>query len=132
MAQKAFRVADQATVPSSSTQGSKAGVVIPFRQKLLPRHHRYLAQWLAASERMGILDASIEKNSEASTTESHLVVVWVRENADPAYIISLNGPQWVLTDCLRGNELGRYRDLSEALHTIRPVLPLHQADMVSC
>lgn len=132
MAQKAIRVAGQATVPSPSTQGSKAGIVIPFRQKLLPRHHRYLAQWLAASERMGILDASIEKNSEASATASHLVVVWVRENADPAYIISLNGPQWVLTDCLRGSELGRYRDLSEALHTIRPVLPLHQADMVSC
>ncbi|MCX5615836.1 hypothetical protein NQF87_02415 [Bombella sp. TMW 2.2559] len=131
MAQKAFRVADQTTVSSSSTQGSKAGTVIPFRQKLLPRHHRHLAQWLAASERMGILDASIETASESTGTESYLVVVWVRENADPAYIISLNGPQWVLTDCLRDNELGRYRDLSEALHTIRPVLPLHRPEIAS-
>lgn len=132
MAQKAFRVADHATVPSSSTRNDRTGTVIPFRQKLLPRHHRYLAQWFAASERMGILDVAIENAPEPSAADSHLVVVWVRENANPAYVISLHGPQWVLTDCLRDNELGRYGDLSEALHTIRPVLPLHQTGVASC
>lgn len=130
MAQKAFRVADQATVPAPNRDTT--GIVIPFRQKLLPRHRRYLAQWLAASERMGILDASIEAAPDQTDTTPSLVVVWVRENANPAYIISLNGPQWVLTDCLRENELGRYSDLSEALHTIRPVLPLQQNSAASC
>lgn len=130
MAQKAFRVAEQATIPASNRDTT--GIVIPFRQKLLPRHRHYLAQWLAASERMGILDASIEASPEQTDTTPSLVVVWVRESADPAYIISINGPQWVLTDCLRNNELGRYTDLAEALHTIRPVLPLQQDSAASC
>ncbi|MCQ0041173.1 MULTISPECIES: hypothetical protein [Acetobacteraceae] len=125
MAQKAFRVAEHATAPSSSAREHAGGVVVPFRQKLLSHHRHYLATWLIASEKMGILDASIESSPDQQTADPSLVVIWVRENADPAYLISLRGPYWVLTDCLRDNELGRYRTFSEALHTIRPVLPLH-------
>ncbi|MCX5619279.1 MULTISPECIES: hypothetical protein [Bombella] len=127
MAQKAFRVADRAATASSAQQGS--AIIIPFRQKILPRHHHYLAQWLTASEPMGILDASIETMVEEP---SPLIVIWVRENADPAYLIRLEGPQWVLMDCLREHELGRYTDLSAALHTIRPVLPLSPEHTASC
>ncbi|MBA5724872.1 hypothetical protein [Bombella favorum] len=132
MAQKAFCVANHATAPSSNARDRAAGIVVPFRQKLLPHHRHYLAKWLAASEKMGILDASIEAAPEQRTDDANLVVIWVRENTDPAYIISLSGPEWILTDCLRDNELGRYRNLSEALHTIRPVLPLHQTDTATC
>lgn len=127
MAQKAFRVADCAATASSSQQGS--AIVIPFRQKLLPRHRHYLAEWLTASEPMGILDAAIET---IENEPSPLIVIWVRENADPAYVIRLDGPQWVLVDCLRENELGRYKDLASALHTVRPVLPLPAEHAASC
>ncbi|PHI95315.1 hypothetical protein BG621_05940 [Parasaccharibacter apium] len=127
MAQKAFRVADRAAASSSSQQGP--ATIIPFRQKLLPHHRRYLAHWLTASQPMGILDASIESTQDSP---SPLIVIWVRENADPAYLIRLEGPQWVLMDCLREHELGRYTDLSAALHTIRPVLPLSPEHTASC
>lgn len=127
MAQKAFRVADRAAASSSSQQGP--ATIIPFRQKLLPHHRRYLAHWLTASQPMGILDASIESTQDSP---SPLIVIWVRENADPAYLIRLDGHQWVLIDCLREHELGRYKNLNMALHTIRPVLPLPEEAAASC
>lgn len=123
MTQKAFRVVNHAQLPSVKTPAT--GTVVPFRQKLLPRHQQYLAQWLQASEKMGILDASIENNplSSKSAHNDQIVVIWVRENADPAYIIRPQGHVWCLIDCLRDNELGRFTSLSMALYTIRPVLP---------
>ncbi|MXV44529.1 hypothetical protein GS501_05635 [Saccharibacter sp. 17.LH.SD] len=102
--------------------------VVPLRQKILPRHRTYLMHWLTAGESMGLLDAAIDTLS-FSSAYGHLaeqVLVWVRENPEPAYLIRPEGRFWVLIDQLREHEIGRYNNFALALHTIRPVLPLHE------
>ncbi|MDF7674869.1 hypothetical protein PT277_05965 [Acetobacteraceae bacterium ESL0709] len=93
--------------------------VIPFRQKILLRHKAYLAKWLQAGHSMGLLDALVELPSPL--TEQ--ITIWVRENAEPAYIVTPVGRHWVLTDNLNEYELGRFLSLREALNMIRPALP---------
>lgn len=94
--------------------------IIPLRQKILPRHKDYLLQWLEAGLSMGLLDAAVE----CPSPHTEQITVWVRENAEPAYIVTPAGRNWVLTDHLHHYELGRYSSLDKALNKIRPVLPL--------
>ncbi|WP_025885789.1 hypothetical protein [Asaia prunellae] len=96
--------------------------VIPLRFNVLPRHREYLSQWLQAGLAMGLCDADIETEGRDDTV-TH-ILIWVRENADPAYMIKPRGMRWVLIDHIREHELGVYASLERALHTVRPVLPL--------
>jgi hypothetical protein len=75
---------------------------------------------------MGLCDASLcQPGSEGA--KSPYVLVWVRENADPAYMISAEGSRWAVTDHLRQNTLIRVQTFEEALYFIRPVLPVNAA-----
>ncbi|QHI96386.1 hypothetical protein GT348_04605 [Aristophania vespae] len=100
---------------------AQAHNIVPFRQKILPRHKDYLSQWLEAGLTMGLLDALIDPLSP----KADHILIWVRENTEPAYAVSPLGGKWVLTDRLNEYELGRFSSLDKALNKIRPVLPLH-------
>ncbi|EHH69380.1 hypothetical protein GMO_06870 [Gluconobacter morbifer G707] len=104
---------------------------MPLRQGFLPRHHEYLFRWLDAGQRMGLFDAEIAKagqdirNVDGTVPVEH-VLIWVRENPDPAYMVRPQGMRWVLIDQLRHHELGSFSSFELALNTIRPVLPLEE------
>ena len=55
------------------------------------------------------------------------VLVWVRENPDPAYMVTPAGSNWTVTDCVRQQVLGQLRTFEEALEFIRPVLGVSRA-----
>lgn len=105
------------------------GTVVPLRQGLLPRHREYLCRWVEAGQRMGVFDAEITPASQDAinfdgTAPVDHVLVWVRENPDPAYMLRPHGMRWKLIDQIRDHELGSYASFELALNTIRPVLPL--------
>jgi len=98
--------------------------VVSLRLRLLPRHREYLARWLQAGASMGLCDADV---SPRTPTDSPVmlehVLVWVRENADPAYMIRPEGMRWLVIDHVRDHKLGSFPSFEAALYCIRPVLP---------
>ena len=104
----------------------RTGNVVEFRLSILPRHLTLLAKWLRAGRCMGLCDASLCQPGPEGEKAPY-ILVWVRENADPAYMISVQGMRWAVTDHLRQNTLVRVSTFEEALHFIRPVLPLNAA-----
>jgi hypothetical protein len=100
--------------------------VFLLRQRLLAHHRTVLNRWLAAGRRMGLCDASVCLAGPGQSEPDH-VVVWVRENPDPAYIITADGMSWRVTDCIRGETLARHASFEAALHFIRPVLEAFEA-----
>lgn len=97
--------------------------VIAFRQRILPRHSAVLARWVDAGLRMGLCDASAFFPGPGEPQQDY-VLVWVRENADPAYMIAPDGNGWLVTDALRQQPLATLSSFEAALNFIRPVLPL--------
>lgn len=76
---------------------------------------------------MGVCDATTYSDRPPGGPKrpaSEYVLVWVRENIDPAYIIRPERIGWVVIDAVRDNELGRTRSFAAALHMIRPMLKL--------
>ncbi|GBQ04776.1 hypothetical protein [Saccharibacter floricola] len=124
MAQKAFLNTRSLT----TSHQTSICEVIPLRQRILPRHKDYLMRWLEAGEAMGLLDAAVDtlSSSPIPYEVAEQVLIWVRENAEPAYIVRPEGRGWVLIDHLRDREIGRYVNFTTALRTIRPVLPLNE------
>ena len=106
------------TKPRRSYDGPN---IVVLRQRLLAHHLTVLHRWLEAGRRMGLCDASV------CQADPDYVVVWVRENPDPAYMIAPEGMSWQVTDCIRNQLLARHASFEAALHFIRPVLKLHQA-----
>ena len=100
--------------------------VILLRQRVLPAHSAILARWIEAGRRMGLCDASAF-TPNADTGANSYVLVWVRENIDPAYMIVPEGTEWVVVDAVRQQNLVRVRSFLAALNFIRPVLPLEAA-----
>ncbi|MBB2200351.1 hypothetical protein HLH28_01925 [Gluconacetobacter tumulisoli] len=94
--------------------------VIPLRLSFLPRHREYLMRWLDAGTCMGLCDVDVAARSDDGVIEH--VLVWVRENADPAYLVRPEGMNWVLVDHLRDYRLGTFKSFEAALYAIRPVL----------
>jgi hypothetical protein len=94
--------------------------VVSLRTSFLPRHREYLMRWLDAGSCMGLCDADVSSRSENGPIEH--VLVWVRENADPAYLLRPEGMNWVLIDNLRDHRLGTFHRFEAALYAIRPVL----------
>ena len=103
--------------------------VVLLRQRILPSHTALLARWVEAGRCMGICDASMfAPHTDAATAAgSNYVLVWVRENIDPAYMIVPEGSEWMVVDAVRQRNLMRVRSFAEALNFIRPVLPLEAA-----
>ena len=100
----------------------RSGNVVEFRLSLLPRHGALLNRWLEAGRRMGLCDASVYPPEPTDGPTTDYVLVWVRENSEPAYMVTPEGMRWVVTDCVRHRVLARVRSFGEALHLIRPVL----------
>jgi hypothetical protein len=111
------------TKPSQASDGDN---VVVLRQRLLAHHRTVLNRWLEAGRRMGLCDASICRAGPGHAEPDH-VVVWVRENPDPAYVIAAEGMSWRVTDCIHGRILAYHASFEAALHFIRPVLDLHAA-----
>jgi hypothetical protein len=98
-----------------------------FRVTLTDRHRAYVARWLAAGARMGLHDAHVSTiDLDGRTAERH-VVIWVRENADPAYSVTPKGMRWQVFDCVHRHVLGMFPNLEAALNFIRPVLDVEYA-----
>ena len=100
--------------------------IVVLRQRLLPHHREVLSRWLEAGRCMGLCDASACL-PRPGRIEPDYVLVWVRENPDPAYMIAPEGMYWRVTDCIRSETLARHASFEAALHHIRPVLKLHEA-----
>ena len=98
--------------------------VVSLRLCFLPRHREYLARWLQAGASMGLCDADVSPRVSTPTESLMLehVMVWVRENADPAYMIRPEGMRWLVIDHVRSHKLGSFSSFEGALHCIRPVL----------
>lgn len=98
--------------------------VISLRLCFLPRHREYLMRWLQAGASMGLCDADISPRvtAQGESVMIEHVMVWVRENADPAYMIRPEGMRWLVIDHVRSHKLGSFSSFEAALHCIRPVL----------
>ncbi len=101
--------------------------VVPLQQRIMPSHTALLARWVEAGRCMGICDASMFVPHVPAADAANYVLVWVRENIDPAYMIVPEGRQWTVVDAVRQQTLIRLRSFAEALNFIRPVLPLEAA-----
>lgn len=100
--------------------------VVVLHPRITPRHTALLTRWLEAGRRMGLCDASAFFPDRGERQRDY-VLVWVRENPDPAYMIRSEGGAWAVTDAVREHELARLPSFAAALHFIRPVLPLEAA-----
>ena len=109
------RVSTARPIPSV-VEPSADGKVVPLRLHVLPRHRNYLQAWVTAGARMGLCDADVGTGRDAE------IFIWVRENADPAYVIRAQGFSWVVYDHLRDRKLGAFRDFEAALYCIRPIV----------
>lgn len=103
-------------------QQASATNVVSLRQGFLPRHREYLMRWLQAGACMGLCDADITNRDENDEVDMDHVLVWVRENANPAYMVRPEGMGGVLIDQIRERPLATYRSFEAALHAIRPML----------
>jgi len=111
---------------AKSTPGPNVPNIVVLRQRLLTHHRELLARWLEAGRCMGLCDASAYQTGP-DRAEPDYVLVWVRENPNPAYMITSEGMRWRVTDSIRGEPLASHASFEAALHAIRPVLNLHQA-----
>lgn len=112
------------------TRAFSGANVIELQMRVLPRHVAVLAKWLRAGRCMGLCDASAfqpGRGSGGPEPDTDYVLIWVRENPDPAYMVTPAGSYWTVTDCVRQVVLGRLRSFHEALNFIRPVLDVPQA-----
>ncbi len=100
--------------------------VVVLHPRITSRHTTLLARWLEAGRRMGLCDASAFFPDRGERQRDY-VLVWVRENPDPAYMIQFEGGNWAVTDAVRERELSRLPSFAAALQFIRPVLPLEAA-----
>ena len=120
-----------ARAASGEGRAAPADNVIDLQLRVLPQHIEVLTRWLQAGRSMGLCDASAVQSRRGPPTDvepgTDYVIVWVRENPDPAYMITPGGTSWTVSDCVRQRVLGRLRTFVEALEFIRPVLGASQA-----
>ena len=97
--------------------------IVSLRLRFLPRHREYLMRWLQAGSSMGLCDVDVSPRTPTTSpvTLEH-VLVWVRENPDPAYMVRPDGMRWQVIDHVRNHPLGSFQSFEGALHCIRPVL----------
>lgn len=111
--------------PPADAPPASSNVTV-LHPRITARHTALLARWLAAGQRMGLCDAHAysPKRNERGLD---YVLVWVRENPDPAYMVQSHGHAWVVTDLVRQQALASQPSFAAALNFIRPVLPLEAA-----
>jgi hypothetical protein len=100
--------------------------IVYLYQRVTLRHTELLARWLQAGRRMGLCNAEAFHPGRHDRQRDY-ILVWVRENADPAYMVHAEGTGWVVTDTVRQAELAQLSSFEAALHFIRPVLPFEAA-----
>jgi hypothetical protein len=100
--------------------------VITLHPRITQKHTALLARWLSAGQKMGLCDAHAYSPKRNERGRDH-VLVWVRENPDPAYMIQAEGQVWVITDLVRKQVLVSKPSFAAALYFIRPVLSLEVA-----
>jgi hypothetical protein len=96
--------------------------VIDLKMRVLDRHMETLTRWLDAGRAMGLCDAASYGPDKTEGAGTDYVLIWVRENPNPAYMVAPEGMHWTITDCIRSQMLARVRSFEEALTLIRPVL----------
>ena len=105
--------------------------IVRLQQRVLPCHTELLARWLAAGRRMGLCEAAAFRPERPGVLpfgpRHDYVLVWVRENSDPAYMVLPDGVQWTVVDMLRQQKLRSVGSFAAALDFIRPVLPVEAA-----
>jgi hypothetical protein len=102
---------------------ARAPNVLDLHMRVLPRHMQSVSRWLDAGRHMGLCDAESYGVDAERPGRGEYVLVWVRENANPAYMIAPEGMHWTVKDCIRDQMLARVRSFEAALQLIRPVLP---------
>jgi hypothetical protein len=113
--------------PCQDNLAHASSTVVAFRLALTDRHRESLARWVKAGQRMGLHDAQICADPDQPAGRGQQAVIWVRENADPAYAVIPRHGAWQVKDCIRSRALGEFRSFEEALDFIRPVGDLTQA-----
>lgn len=111
--------------------GVAGGNVIPFRASINEAQQVYLRRWLTAGRCMGLHDGHVCAGRGRGEPPGSYIVIWVRENADPAYIVAPEGQFWRVRDNIRDVALGSFRSLEAALRFIRPVLLMGVAMLLS-
>ena len=86
----------------------RQAVVLAFRPTITDRQHAYLLRWLQAGRRMGLHDGQISITSNAGELRTLQAVIWVRENADPAYTVTPGRTGWTVVDLVRNHRLGEF------------------------
>ena len=83
--------------------------VICFHYRITERHRAYLMSWLKAGQRMGLHDADIAPPVPLDPKQhAGYVLIWVRENPDPAYRVVPEARTWTVIDELRNHRLGKF------------------------
>ncbi len=102
--------------------------VVCFHYRITERHRTYLMSWLKAGQRMGLHDADIAPPVPLDLKHhAGYVLIWVRENPDPAYRVVPEGRTWTVLDELRNHRLGKFPSFTAALNFIRPALSTESA-----
>ena len=101
-----------------------------------------LAQWFAGTDRSGpdcVAAAYVSERSHDDPRMRNMIVIAELMKTDVNYLIHrpLGENAWILTCGQSGAELGRFRTLPEALHTVRPhrgitaPVPAHSEDQLA-
>ena len=88
-----------------------------------------LAQWFANTERTGdraVAAAYVSERSHDDPRLRNMIVIAEQTRTDISYLIRRPSGEtaWVVVCGRTGCDLGRFRTLPEALHTIRPNRPM--------
>lgn len=94
---------------------------VEVRSCITDVHRAHLKRWLFAGRRMGLHDGQIFYGRVPGEPPGPYIAIWVRENADPAYIVKPDGRRWSVADAVRNVPLGNFDRLEAALQFIRPV-----------
>ena len=106
--------------------GPETSNLVTLHPRITQKHTALLARWLAAGQKMGLCDAHAYSPKRNERGRDY-VLVWVRENPDPAYMIQAEANVWIITDLVRQQVLVNKPSFAAALYFIRPVLPLEVA-----
>lgn len=94
---------------------------VETRSCITDAHRAHLKRWLFAGRRMGLHDGQIFFGQVSGEPSGPYIAIWVRENADPAYVVKPEGRRWIVSDAIRNMPLGNFDRLEAALQFIRPV-----------
>ena len=104
--------ASQTAASAGTVAKQPSNVIVQLHQRILPRHQALLARWIDAGRvdgtvrRLGV-HADRVPPSAAEPGLTDYVLVWVRENIDPAYMVVPDRTGWLIVDAVRQQQLAR-------------------------